>query len=145
VRLFSVYGPHLRKQLLWDACKKLSTGTVPLSLAGNGAELRDWLHVRDAVRILAMALDKAAPECPIFNGGTGEATDVRSIAAALCAQWGVSVPPEFSGVSRPGDPPSLVADTGKIIDNLRGEFLDWREGIKEYVRWFKITKEGVNL
>jgi UDP-glucose 4-epimerase len=43
VRLFSIYGPELRKQLLWDLCNRLGAGESDLTLGGDGTELRDWL------------------------------------------------------------------------------------------------------
>ena len=46
-RLFSVYGPNLRKQLLWDMCSRLQAGERTLVLGGTGAEVRDWIDVRD--------------------------------------------------------------------------------------------------
>ncbi|TDA81588.1 SDR family oxidoreductase, partial [Halomonas marinisediminis] len=46
VRPFSLYGPGLKKQLLWDACNKFSKGIG--EFFGTGEEVRDWLHVEDA-------------------------------------------------------------------------------------------------
>ena len=51
-RLFSVYGPHLRKQLLWDICSRLERNGRTLVLGGTGAEIRDWTDVRDVARLL---------------------------------------------------------------------------------------------
>lgn len=45
VRLFSVYGPNLRKQLLWDICSRLRSEQRTLNLGGTGAEIRDWTDV----------------------------------------------------------------------------------------------------
>ena len=53
IRLFSVYGPSLRKQLLWDLCSRLAQGQRELVLGGTGNEARDWIDVRDVVRLLA--------------------------------------------------------------------------------------------
>src|SRR5262245_21334499 len=74
VRLFSVYGAGLRKQLLWDTCRKASTGDRRFQ--GTGQELRDWLHVDDAVALVLAAAGIAAPETPIINGGSGIGTPV---------------------------------------------------------------------
>src|SRR5206468_9707518 len=52
-RLFSVYGPHLRKQLLWDICIRLQRGERALVMDGTGAEVRDWIDVRDVARLFA--------------------------------------------------------------------------------------------
>src|SRR6185312_5873943 len=62
VRFFSVYGAGLRKQLLWDACNKLVVGDG--RFGGHGNEVRDWLHIEDAARLLIAAAQHAAPTCP---------------------------------------------------------------------------------
>ena len=69
VRLFSIYGPGLRKQLLWDACLKYESGST--EFFGTGNEVRDWLHVSDIARLLFIAKDKASIACPIVNAGSG--------------------------------------------------------------------------
>ena len=43
VRLFSAYGAELRKQLLWDACRKVAGGDCRFD--GTGKQTRDWVHV----------------------------------------------------------------------------------------------------
>ena len=138
VRFFSVYGPGLRKQLLWDACTKLLAAPPALALGGTGHELRDWLHVADASRLLAAAVDAASDACPLLNGGTGVGTAVRDIATTLASHWGVpQLPVGFSGQSRAGDPHSLVADV-RAMAALGGlPQVAWRDGLAEYVAWFK--------
>ncbi len=56
VRLFSVYGSWLKKQVLWDMCSSLASGTRQLVLGGTGEELRDWTDIRDVVRALEFAM-----------------------------------------------------------------------------------------
>jgi len=137
VRLFSVYGSGLRKQLLWDACTQLVQGEAPLALGGTGHELRDWLHVGDAARLLTLALELASSDAPVFNGGTGVATSVREVAECLCERWGGGVGVVFSGRSRPGDPPQLVADARRVLASGFQPHLDWRSGLADYVQWFR--------
>jgi len=55
VRLFSIYGVGLRKQLLWDGCRKLMAADLVFS--GTGHETRDWLHVEDAATLLIRSRD----------------------------------------------------------------------------------------
>ena len=83
IRFFSLYGEGLRKQLLWDACKKLHGDAFIFE--GTGNEERDWLHVEDAVRLIALAGEHASSLCPIVNGGSGAARSVRSVLEALGA------------------------------------------------------------
>ncbi|MBS0173760.1 MAG: SDR family oxidoreductase [Nitrospira sp.] len=139
VRLFSVYGPWLYKQLLWDICSRLAAGAKYLQLGGDGGELRDWTEVEDVSRLLALSANLAGRDVPVINGGTGIATPVRAIAEMIVQAWGRQVPFEFSGVVRPGDPYSLVS-TSCCLD---GKPFEWSchvsKGIPRYVDWFKKT------
>ncbi|WP_448658004.1 NAD-dependent epimerase/dehydratase family protein [Sphingomonas sp. CJ99] len=134
VRLFSVYGRGLRKQLLWDSCDKLTRGAA--QFGGTGDESRDWLHVDDAADLLLRAGQAANTECPIVNGATGQGTAIRDIIAPLATALGRPGAFSFSGHSRPGDPPHLVGDVsgahalGWRAERVLGEELDL------YARWF---------
>lgn len=138
VRLFSVYGANLRKQLLWDLCTRLSEGAGVLRLGGTGQEQRDWTDVRDVARLLARVGDKRQDQpVGVINGGSGIATSVADIAKSVAGAWGGRIPIEFSGLTRPGDPFSLVADPC-LLNSLCFEWqIDVRAGITDYVGWFK--------
>jgi UDP-glucose 4-epimerase len=136
VRLFSVYGPELRKQLLWDLCTRLREKPSNLFLSGTGTEKRDWLHVEDAADYLIRAGDLAGEQNFIINGGTGTGVEVRDIARRMADAWGFDVEIGFSGISRPGDPPYLVADTSLGTSLGFSPGTDWRAGVREYFIWF---------
>ena len=138
VRLFSVYGSGLRKQLLWDICSRLAQGKTQLVLGGTGEEIRDWTDVRDVVRLLAKIGELPKTETfRVINGGSGRGTSVAEVAEMLVKDWGKATPVRFSGVSRAGDPFSLLAD-GAHLNRIS---FDWRipvaQGLADYVRWFK--------
>ncbi|QOZ27260.1 NAD(P)-dependent oxidoreductase [Bradyrhizobium sp. CCBAU 51753] len=138
VRLFSVYGPNLRKQLLWDICSRLNAGQPSLDLGGTGAEIRDWTDVRDVARLLADVAEPSPQDAfRVINGGSGRGTSVADIAAGLVRQWGGSTLVRYSGIARPGDPVSLLADDA----SLRRIGFDWRipldRGLADYVAWFR--------
>jgi UDP-glucose 4-epimerase len=137
-RLFSVYGPHLRKQLLWDICSRLRQDQRALVLGGTGAEIRDWTDVRDVARLLAHIGEIPQQNAyRVINGGSGCGTSVADIAGMLVKNWGSQTALTYSGVSRAGDPTSLVADAAC----LRQLPFDWRisveQGLSNYVKWFK--------
>ncbi|TWB96927.1 UDP-glucose 4-epimerase [Bradyrhizobium macuxiense] len=139
VRLFSVYGPNLRKQLLWDICSRLNAKEQVLALGGTGNEIRDWTDVRDVARLLANVAEapSAQETFRVINGGSGRGTSVADIAAGLIGRWDGKTVVRHSGVSRPGDPMSLLADDAM----LRQIGFDWRipldQGLADYVTWFK--------
>ncbi|HEY1551649.1 MAG TPA: NAD(P)-dependent oxidoreductase [Kofleriaceae bacterium] len=133
VRLFSIYGNGLQRQLLWDACCKQRDGRTRFS--GSGSERRDWMHVDDAAKLLVAAATHATPE--LVNGGTGTGTCVADALATLFAELGAATAPSFDGVTRAGDPPDYVADP------RRANALGWRAstslaaGLADYARWFR--------
>jgi UDP-glucose 4-epimerase len=135
VRLFSVYGAGLRKQLLWDACNKIVRGN--LTFFGTGTEFRDWLHVEDAVSLLVRAAEHAAPSCPTVNGGSGVGTANHDIVGALARLLGSAAMPTFNGESRPGDPPRYVADIALARRWGWEPAQPLNDGLAEYVAWFK--------
>lgn len=138
VRLFSVYGAGLRKQLLWDACVKARTGEFVFS--GSGEEVRDWIHVSDAAALLVLAAEKASPACPVVNGGTGAGRSVRNVLTCLGRLWRPVLVPRFSGEARRGDPPSYVADVSSLRAWGFRPAVDMDKALADYIRWF--SSEG---
>jgi UDP-glucose 4-epimerase len=138
VRLFSVYGSWLKKQVLWDMCSRLASGTRQLVLGGTGEELRDWTDIRDVVRALEFTMGLASdPDAmAIFNVGSGQGTSVGSIAAMVLESWPAPAKVVFNGKARPGNPYSLVAD-GRF---LQKKGFAWsvpvKSGVRDYVRWY---------
>jgi len=135
IRYFSLYGPHLRKQLVWDACLKFSQGEARFQ--GTGAEVRDWLHVTDAASLLRLAADQAGPKAPVFNGASGVGTSVRAVLAMLRTAFPNAPEPTFSEAPKPGDPCAYIGDSSRV----RG--LGWRpkvpltEGMAATADWFR--------
>jgi UDP-glucose 4-epimerase len=135
VRLFSVYGIGIRKQLLWDACSKLSRHET--GFAGTGLETRDWLHVEDAAQLMLVAALHASAHCPVVNGGVGEAVCIRDVVALIATRLGAGDSPTFSGHSRAGDPTHYQAD---VSGALAWGWAPQRDRITEmnaYADWFK--------
>lgn len=141
VRMFSVYGAGLEKQLVWDLCSKLAVaGDSRAVLGGTGRELRDWLHVSDAAALLWLVRGQCDRSSPAINGGTGIATSIHEVAGLVCDEWGGGAEVEFSGMARAGDPPFLLADCARTIQLGFKPMVMPAEGIREAVSWFKTRK-----
>lgn len=134
VRCFSIYGEGLRKQLLWDACRKLNRNEY--EFFGSGGEIRDWLHVTDISSLLFLASKHASSACPIVNGGSGEGIPVREILKEVIRTYGSALALHFSGQSRAGDPPGFQANIGSALEWGWTPTITWRQGVHQYVRWF---------
>lgn len=135
VRLFSVYGEELRKQLLWDACRKLSSGDS--IFFGTGSETRDWLHVADATELMFAAAGQASELCPIVNGGSGQAVTIKEVVDLIASELRTTIRPSFNGITRAGDPMHYQADIREALSWGWRPTRRWAEEIPNYVRWFQ--------
>jgi UDP-glucose 4-epimerase len=114
LRFFSIYGPGLRKQLLWELAGRLAAAPARIELAGSGEETRDFLYVDDAVALVRLAAGLEPQASPrVLNGGAGEAVSVRRIAEGLARAMHAVTAVAFDGSVRAGDPQSMVADMAK--------------------------------
>lgn len=137
IRVFSAYGPELRKQILWDICNRALSDTPQLVLQGTGDELRDWIEIGDVVRLLVMARDWCSPRCQIVNGGTGAGLRVRDAAALLLDSLKIDKPLAFSGTKRAGDPERLVADVRLAKQEGFIASVMPEAGFPAYAAWFR--------
>ena len=135
IRFFSIYGAGLTKQLLWDACAKLTDARAePAVFWGTGDETRDWISSQDAAN-LVWAVAQASDPVRCMNGGSGTRTTVRDTIALLAGELGCSRSIAFNGQVRPGDPRYYHADIS------RAKSLGWTpsvplaDGIRDYVSW----------
>jgi UDP-glucose 4-epimerase len=136
VRLFSVYGPGLKKQLLWDLCTRLAAGERNVQLGGSGKELRDWTDVRDVASALAFLMTSDIKRTSVINIGTGAGTTVKRISDIVLACWPHAAEVTFSGKSRSGDPFSLVAESNLLSELGFRWTISLEHGIAGYVEWF---------
>lgn len=135
VRLFSIYGEGFYKQLLWDACQRISAHESVFF--GTGDETRDWLHASDAAELLAQAAGHASSNCPIVNGGFGESVSVRDVLTEIFQLMGRDDLPRFCGTQRPGDPLHYHADVRQAMSWGWQPQVTWQAGLARYVAWFK--------
>jgi UDP-glucose 4-epimerase len=137
VRLFSLYGVGLRKQLFWDACRKIAGGDF--GFPGTGDEIRDWLHVDDAVDLLRLATEHADAACPVANGSAGRGRSVASALARIAARFGREGEIIFTGEQRPNDPSRYEANIARALQWGWRPRQDMDAALDAYVDWFKAT------
>jgi UDP-glucose 4-epimerase len=134
VRLFSAYGVELRKQLLWDACRKAVAGD--LRFAGSGRETRDWVNAEDAAKLLLIAGDHAGPDAPAVNGASGHEVAIETILGVLFDALETTGRPEFNGSQRAGDPERYAGDPSRALAWGWTPERPWQDGVREYAQWF---------
>lgn len=137
VRLFSVYGEGLQKQLLWDAMNKFRRGEH--SFFGTGDEMRDWIHVEDAARLLGLAATTPATLHASYNGGYCKAR-TREVLGVLAHAAQTESAPTFSGEIHPGNPRRLTGSTIRARTELGFEgYIGLEAGLLRYAEWFAMS------
>lgn len=140
LRVFSAYGPGLRKQIFWDMHQKIiSTGR--LELFGSGNESRDYIYIDDlaeAVYLISMDQEK---KYTIWNVANGTEITIRKVAETFAEAEHLSQDKiVFSGQIRSGDPVNWCADISRLRDiGFKGK-IDLYEGIRKYLCWANKVK-----
>ena len=140
VRPFSVYGPGLRKQLLWDALNKADRGRP--EFFGNGSEVRDWVYVSDlAYLLLEVGSGRlAAPVDVPLDAGTSIGVSVEQILTRLLDLYMPGLAPRFLGAVNTGNPDVLVAAHAQAVVKHILSRVSLDEGLQRYVAWYRQAK-----
>jgi len=136
LRLFSIYGPGQRKQVVYDLMHRAFGGENPLTILGSPDVSRDLVFVDDAARAF-VTLARAAPaRGEAYNIASGTPTTLAELASTLLAAAGLSVPVRFTGQVRPGDPLHWEGDPARA--RALGVRCDTplSEGLQRTARWF---------
>lgn len=143
LRLFSVYGPGLKKQIFWDMHHKVKE-SGRLNLMGSGEESRDYIYIDDLVEAtILVALDEGRDI--IYNIANGEETTIYK-AAMTFAKY-MKIPQElvtFSGRRREGDPINWCADITKLKMLGYKRKYSFEDGVGKYVDWLDGFKTSIN-
>ena len=141
MRMSCIYGPRQmgNEDQGWVAhflIRALTNRTV--TLYGDGRQVRDILHVRDAVAAYRAALariDRVAGRAFNLGGGPDNAVSLRGLIAYLGTLLGREVGIE-TGAWRPGDQRYYVSDTRRAASMLGLDPpLPWREGVADLAAW----------
>jgi UDP-glucose 4-epimerase len=99
LRFFNVYGPRQRGTLIPILVDRLRAGE-PVTLQGDGSQVRSFLYVDDAVRALTAALERDASGVLNVAGEPARVLDVAQLVAGA-----LGVPGDFEfAPARAGDP-----------------------------------------
>lgn len=140
LRLFSVYGPGQRKQVVWDLMNKIHVAEQAIQIHGDGTQSRDFVYVDDVVSAALHVAEHADLTGEVYNVGSGEECTISALAYRLCELMDAQPRFDFTGVNRPGDPERFLADTTQIRE------LGWVPeaklgGFGSTVEWFQQVKQ----
>ena len=107
----------------------------------DGTCIRDYIHILDLSRAHILALDAAKSE--FYNLGTGGGSSVREVIEACRKITGKKIP-VVEKPRRPGDPPRLIAASGKIKRELgwQPQFQDIEAIVASAWKWHQKFPRG---
>ena len=134
LRFFSLYGPGLKKQLIWDACKKLIN--KDLTFYGTGREIRTWMHIEDAVSIVSktMIINNSKK---IYNFCGTQKKQNKEIIKIIATILKLDVKIKFNGISDLGNPKVMY------LKNCDLDIINYKQksqinyGLNQYIKYFK--------
>jgi UDP-glucose 4-epimerase len=139
LRVFSVYGPGLTKQLFWDLRQKALTDPH-VELFGTGNESRDFIFIDDLVEVVRTVLDRSSFSGEVINVGSGTEESIRNAASLFLKEFAPNALITFNGKEKTGDPRNWRADISILKKmNFKTE-VSLEEGLKKYVEWLRKLK-----
>lgn len=137
LRLFTVYGPRQRPDLVIHKFTKLILENKPITIYGDGSTKRDYTYIDDIAAGFLAALDYSGSQYEIINLGNNKPVELSQLIALLEKILGkkanIKKLPE-----QPGDLSVTFADVGKAQRLLRYQpKTDLKIGLQKFVNWFR--------
>ncbi|MBU0507940.1 NAD-dependent epimerase/dehydratase family protein [bacterium] len=141
LRIFSAYGEGLRRQVVYDLCRKLRQVTDKIEILGTGKETRDFIHGRDVA--LAIRVLHESNSTGVFNVGSGEGTSIARLFGILADVLGAGKQARYTGKVRTGDALRWTADIGRLRALGFEPTVFFEAGIRRYAEWFLAQEAAV--
>jgi UDP-glucose 4-epimerase len=143
LRFSNVFGPrsYHKGSVVATFFRQILQGEA-LTIYGDGSQVRDYVHVRDIVQAIELALDRR-PAIDAIQLGSGQPTSLNALIEAIRK----TVAPERLELRYADFRTGEVRDTTCLVDLAR-EHLGYRpqvsleEGLAETWHWFKTQYAG---
>jgi len=134
LRLASIYGNGLEKQLFFDVCKKVQNNYG--DFYGTGNEIRDWLHVSDLGNLILKIINTDEDKNTIINCGSGKGQKVKIAINKIKRAFKSKVNIHFT--KKGNNHPKFL-----VVNNNLAKTYNWKpkinlnRGIVQYINWYK--------
>jgi UDP-glucose 4-epimerase len=136
VRMFSPFGPFLRKQIVFDLMQRIRSRPAALEVYGDGTQTRDFIFIDDVVSAILHVVARGTLDGSTYNIASGTETAVSDLGDRLRALMDPNLPVRYLRENMPGYPDHWRADISRI------QALGWAPqvtldaGLKQTVAWF---------
>jgi UDP-glucose 4-epimerase len=133
MRIFSAYGPGLRRQVVYDTCRQAIQGHI--SLYGSGAESRDFIHCADVAKAARCIAENARMQGDVYNVANGEETTVAALASLVRSQSVPTTTLAFRHQKSHGMPQRWLADIQKLRSLGFAPSVSFEKGVAGVLKW----------
>lgn len=137
-RFQNVYGPGQSLKNPYTGILSIFSTQIKngnnINIFEDGKESRDFVYIDDVVDAVILGINSSASG--VFNVGSGELTDVMTVAKTLADKYRSNVDIKISGNYRLGDIRSNIANLTNIRQQLAYEpKVNFVQGISQFVDW----------
>lgn len=137
LRFFNVYGqrqdPSSPYSGVISIFVKMIQDQQPISIYGNGHQVRDFIYVKDVVRFLVAAMQRVSATPAVFNVCSGRCTSINQLASTVMDIAGHSVPVDYQP-ARQGDIQVSVGDPSYSYRRLNTRVSDLQfDGLEKLI------------
>ena len=143
LRFFNTYGPRQALSNPYTGVMAIFSGRLlnqqPPIIYEDGQQSRDFIHVRDIVQGLLLAMERPEADYQVFNLGTGVPTSVLEIAEMLSEHLtGGEIKPEIRNQFRAGDIRHCYSDVTAARRLLGFEpSISLADGLEDLLAWVR--------
>ncbi|MHB8510924.1 MAG: NAD-dependent epimerase/dehydratase family protein [Actinomycetota bacterium] len=134
-RLFSVYGPRQRKQVIFDLIRKTIASPDCIEAFGDGTQVRDFIFVTDVVSALLCISENGPMNGEVYNVASGSEVTTAQLVDLVAAALGLHPRVAWSGSVRPGDPHRWIASIERLRSIGFEPATSLAEGVARTVEW----------
>lgn len=137
LRYFSVYGPRQRPDMAAHRFIESLLDGRPLTVYGDGRQVRDFTYVGDIVEATVQALFADLPSGSVLDVASSEPMSVRTLVGHLEALFGSEATLDTTDERR-GDVPRTEGEISAARDQLGWKpTIDLRTGLQRQLEWHR--------
>jgi UDP-glucose 4-epimerase len=137
VRLFSVYGPRQRKQVVYDLIDRLAREPARLEVIGDGSQERDFAFVEDVAAAIVLVGRSAPARGEAYNVASGTSHSIAQLVTMICDAMELQPEIEYTGSVRPGDAQRWTVDTSALRALGHRPATSLRDGVQATWDWYR--------
>ena len=135
LRVFSTYGPGLKKQLFWDLFQK--SKQLNIELFGTGNETRDFIYINDLLKAIELIIHNYRFDGACINVANGMQLKIKDVMQLFLKILNWEGQYIFKGENRLGDPSNWEANVEIIKQLGYQQSISIEQGLKNYIEWAK--------